>query len=244
MKTEALWVEFKEKKSKEAKDALIVEYVALVKQIVGRLFSTYGGHVEYDDLIGYGIVGLIDAVEKFDPKKQIKFETYATIRIRGAIVDQIRQMDWIPRSTRTKYKKIEDAIAKLQAEHGADVSDERIAEELGMSVEEYQKQLGEVTTYAVVSLEEKFAENPNFDIASEQVDTQPELSFEEDEVKRLLLQTIQDLPERERTVLELYYYSELTYKEIAAVLEVTESRVSQIHSKAISRLKISLASLR
>lgn len=244
MKTEALWVEFKEKKSKEAKDALIVEYVALVKQIVGRLYSTYGGHVEYDDLIGYGIVGLIDAVEKFDPKKQIKFETYATIRIRGAIVDQIRQMDWIPRSTRSKYKKIEDAISKLQAEHGADVSDELIAAELGMSVDEYQKQLGEVTTYAVVSLEEKFAENPNFDIAAENADSQPELSFEEDEVKRLLLQTIQELPERERTVLELYYYSELTYKEIAAVLEVTESRVSQIHTKAISRLKISLASLR
>lgn len=241
--TEQLWISYKEQNNKEAKDALIVHYVALVKIIAGRLYSSYNAHVEFDDLLGYGIIGLIDAIEKFDYKKQIKFETYANIRIRGAIIDQIRHMDWIPRSTRQKYKKIEEAIAKLQKIHGNDLSDEHIAAELEMTLEEYAKLVGEVTTYSIVSLEEKLEDNSNFDIASSSIDFQPEDRFAEREVKRILADTIDALPEKEKKVMQLYYYSELTYKEIAEVLSISESRVSQIHTKAIAKLKIALEEL-
>jgi len=241
--TEQLWISYKEQNNKEAKDALIVHYVALVKIIAGKLYSSYNAHVEFDDLLGYGIIGLIDAIEKFDHKKQIKFETYANIRIRGAIIDQIRHMDWIPRSTRQKYKKIEEAIAKLQKIYGNELTDEHIATELEMSLEDYSKLIGEVTTYSIISLEEKLEDNSNFDITSNALDFQPEESYTEREVKKILAETIENLQEKEKKVMQLYYYSELTYKEIAEVLAISESRVSQIHTKAIAKLKIALEDL-
>jgi RNA polymerase, sigma 28 subunit, SigD/FliA/WhiG len=241
--TEQLWINYKERNIKEAKDELIIHYVALVKIIAGRLYTSYNAHVEFDDLLGYGIIGLIDAIEKFDHKKQIKFETYANIRIRGAIIDQIRHMDWIPRSTRQKYKRVEEAISRVQKVYGNDMTDEHIAKELGVSMEEYGKLIGEVTTYSVVSLEERLEDNSNFDIASDSVDFQPEDNYTDREVKRILAETIEKLPEKEKKVMQLYYYSELTYKEIAEILGISESRVSQIHTKAIAKLKISLSSL-
>ena len=241
--TDQLWINYKENNIKEAKDELIIHYVALVKIIAGRLYSSYNAHVEFDDLLGYGIIGLIDAIEKFDHKKQIKFETYANIRIRGAIIDQIRHMDWIPRSTRQKYKKVEEAISKLLKQYGNEMTDEHIAAELEISLEEYAKLIGEVTTYSIVSLEEKLEDNSNFDIASESIEYQPEEKYANSEVKRILAKTIENLPEKEKKVMQLYYYSELTYKEIADILEISESRVSQIHTKAISKLKISLNGL-
>jgi len=240
MTNEQLWINYKEKNSREAKDELIINYVPLVKIIAGRLFNNYNAHVEFDDLLGYGVIGLIDAIEKFDHTKNIKFETYANIRIRGAIIDQIRHMDWIPRSTRQKYKKIEEAIGKLQKIYGFDVSDELIADEMGLSLDEYSKLLGEVTTYSIVSLEEKIDDNSNFDIKSRNIEFQPEEKFVDEEMKSILTQIIGKLPEKEMMVLQLYYYSELTYKEIAEVLSISESRVSQIHTKAISKLKITL----
>lgn len=243
MTTEQLWVQYKEQNDKEAKDELIIQYVALVKIIAGRLYTSYNAHVEYDDLQSYGIIGLIDAIDKFDHKKEIKFETYANIRIRGAIIDQIRHMDWIPRSTRQKYKKIEEAVSNLQKIHGNEFSDDQVAEELNMSVEDYNKMLGEATTYSVVSLEEKIEESLNFDIASDALDFQPEDNFVEKEMKKILAATIDRLPEKEMRVMQLYYYSELTYKEIAEILGISESRVSQIHTKAISKLKIALNDL-
>ncbi|MBM7560611.1 sigma-70 family RNA polymerase sigma factor [Fusibacter tunisiensis] len=243
MTNEELWVQYKEYNSKEAKDALIIEYVELVKIIAGRLYTSYNAHVEFDDLLSYGIIGLIDALEKFDHKKNIKFETYANIRIRGAIIDQIRHMDWIPRSTRQKYKRIEEAVARLQKKFGNDFTDEQIADELGLTLEAFSKLLGEATTYSVVSLEEKIEDSLNFDIASNVVDIQPEDRFVENEMKKILSQTIEQLPEKEMRVMQLYYYSELTYKEIAEILEISESRVSQIHTKAISKLKIALNDL-
>jgi RNA polymerase sigma factor for flagellar operon FliA len=243
MTNEELWVQYKEYNSKEAKDALIIEYVELVKIIAGRLYTSYNAHVEFDDLLSYGIIGLIDALEKFDHKKNVKFETYANIRIRGAIIDQIRHMDWIPRSTRQKYKRIEEAVARLQKKFGNDFTDEQIADELGLTLEAFSKLLGEATTYSVVSLEEKIEDSLNFDIASNVVDIQPEDRFVENEMKKILSQTIEQLPEKEMRVMQLYYYSELTYKEIAEILEISESRVSQIHTKAISKLKIALNDL-
>ena len=241
--TEQLWINYKEQNSKEAKDELIIQYVALVKIIAGRLYSSYNAHVEFDDLLGYGIIGLIDAIEKFDHKKQIKFETYANIRIRGAIIDQIRHMDWIPRSTRQKYKKVEEAISKLQKIHGSELTDEHVAAELNLSLDEYGKLVGEVTTYSIVSLEEKLEDNSNFDVASESNEFHPEQSYTDKEVKRILAETIEHLPEKEQKVMQLYYYSELTYKEIADILSISESRVSQIHTKAIAKLKIALSDL-
>ncbi len=240
MTNEQLWINYKEKNNREAKDELIIEYVPLVKIIAGRLYNNYNAHVEFDDLLGYGVIGLIDAIEKFDHTKNIKFETYANIRIRGAIIDQIRHMDWIPRSTRQKYKKIEEAIGKLQKKYGFDISDELVAEEMGLSLEEYSKLLGEVTTYSIISLEEKIDDNSNFDIKSKNIEFQPEEKYVDEEMKNILTQIIDRLPEKEKMVLQLYYYSELTYKEIAEVLSISESRVSQIHTKAISKLKITL----
>lgn len=243
MTNEQLWINYKDKNIKEAKDELIIRYVSLVKIIAGRLYSSYNAHVEFDDLLGYGVIGLIDAIEKFDYTKNIKFETYANIRIRGAIIDQIRHMDWIPRSTRQKYKKVEEAIAKLQTIYGYDISDELIAEEMGLSIDEYSKLIGEITTYSIVSLEEKIDDNANFDVKSKNIEFQPEERFVDGEMKRILAEIIEKLPEKEKIVLQLYYYSELTYKEIAEVLSISESRVSQIHTKAISKLKISLSEL-
>lgn len=241
--TEQLWINYKEHNNKDAKDQLIIHYVALVKIIAGRLYTSYNAHVEFDDLLGYGIIGLIDAIEKFDHKKEVKFETYANIRIRGAIIDQIRHMDWIPRSTRQKYKKIEEAIAKLQKQYGNELTDEHIANELELTLDEYSKLIGEVTTYSIVSLEEKLEDNSNFDIASASSEFQPEDNYTDKEIKRILAETIDNLPEKEKKVMQLYYYSELTYKEIAEILSISESRVSQIHTKAVAKLRISLGSL-
>lgn len=236
-----LWIEYKEKGSKAAKDKLVTEYVSLVKNIAGRLYTSFHSQVEYDDIVGTGIIGLIDAVEKFDYKKQIKFETYATIRIRGAVVDHMRQNDWVPRSTRAKYRQWESTVERLQYEYGADLNDEIVAREMGMSVEDYREHLGEITTYAMVSLEEKIGENPSFDVPSDDMSLQPYENLEQKEMRRLLAEALRNLPEKERQVLELYYYSELTYKEIAAVLSVTESRISQIHTKAIGKLRVALS---
>lgn len=243
MTNEQLWKAYKEQHSQKAKDELIVSYVSLVKIIAGRLYTSYNAHVDYDDLIGYGIIGLIDAIEKFDHKKDVKFETYANIRIRGSIIDQIRHLDWVPRSTRQKYKKVEEAISKLQKIHGGDVSDDMIAKELDLEVEEYQKLLGEVTTYSVLSLEEKIEENTSFDVAAEHIDFNPEENYIQDEMKRILVETVERLPEKEKKVMQLYYYSELTYKEISEILKVSESRISQIHTKAVAKLKIALEEL-
>jgi RNA polymerase sigma factor for flagellar operon FliA len=243
MTNEELWIKYKDQKSKEAKEELIIQYVSLVKIIAGRLFVNYNAHVEYDDLMGYGIIGLIDAIEKFDHKKNIKFETYANIRIRGAIIDEIRHLDWIPRSVRQKYKRIEEAISKLQVDYGFDIPDEVIASSLDLTVDEYHKLLGEVTTYSVVSLEEKINESTRFDIKSSKEEFEPETHYIDEEMKETLSSVIDKLPEKESMVLQLYYYSELTYKEIADILGVSESRISQIHTKAITKLKITLSEI-
>lgn len=234
----SVWEKYKYNNDREAKDELIVEYVELVKVIAGRLFVKYNSHVDFEDLLSYGIIGLIDAIEKFDLTKHNKFETYANFRIRGAIVDQIRNLDWIPRSTRSKYKQLEKAIDSLQNVYGQDIPQDVLAHQLGIKPEELGKWLSEVSTFAVLSLEEKIEENQNFGVSSKNLDFQPEEKLMDVETKRLLVECVENLPERERQVISLYYFSELTYKEIASVLEISESRVSQIHSKAIAKMKI------
>ena len=240
MSISSLWKTYKETDDRVAKEQLIVEYVELVKIIAGRLYVNYNHNVEYDDLVSYGVIGLIDAIEKFDIEKNVKFETYANIRIRGAIVDQIRSLDWIPRSTRQKYKKVESAIEKLQNAYGDHLSDELLAVELGITKEELYKTLNEISNLAVLSLEDTVNETGTMDIRSENVEMDPQASLDTKETEYILREEIDKLPEKERLVISLYYYEELTYKEIASVMGISESRISQLHSKAITKLKVKI----
>lgn len=242
MSISSLWKTYKETNDRVAKEQLIVEYVELVKIIAGRLYVNYNHNVEYDDLVSYGIIGLIDAIEKFDIGKNVKFETYANIRIRGAIVDQMRSLDWIPRSTRQKYKKVESAIEKLQNSYGDKLTDDVLADELGISKEELYKTLNEISNLAVLSLEDTVNETGTMDIRSENIEMDPQASLDTKETELILKDEIKKLPEKERLVISLYYYEELTYKEIAAVMGISESRISQLHSKAITKLKVKIKS--
>lgn len=235
-----LWKKYKEKQDPLAKNELIVHYVELVKIVAGRLYNSKNRELEFDDLVSFGVIGLIDAVEKFDISKNVKFETYANIRIRGAIIDQIRALDWIPRSARQKYKDMEEAITTLQSKYEFDITDEMIANQMSLSVVEFNRMLGEFTTFSVVSLEEKLSESSNFNPISEIIDFNPEASILDRNTKEVLKNAIDQLPDRERLIINLYYYSELTYKEIAEVLEISESRISQLHTKSILKLKASL----
>lgn len=234
---------YKKKKSKEIKDQLIVQNIELVKIIAGRLYHSYNSNVEYDDIVSYGILGLIDAIDKFNPDKNVKFETYANFRIRGSIIDHLRNLDWVPRSTRQKYKKLEEVMLKLQATHGFDIDDEVLAKELNLSTDELSSFLSEVSIFSIISLDERIAENNNFSIVSDNMEARPEYSFLKKETKKILIETVEKLPERERTIINLYYFSELTYKEISKILSISESRVSQLHTKCIIKLKNSLKSI-
>lgn len=236
MEVITLWHNYKKNKDLQAKSMLIEEYIQLVKIIAGRLYISYGTNVEYDDLVSYGIFGLIDAIEKFDLDKQVKFETYAQIRIRGAIIDQLRLLDWIPRSVRQKVKQVDNAYNKLENQLGRSVSDAEVANELGITIKELQKILMQTNSFNIVSLEETIFEN-NIISKQDQQDYLPEELVCIKESYDILKENIEQLPNRENQVISLYYYNNLTYKEIGSILEVSESRVSQLHSKAISRLR-------
>jgi RNA polymerase sigma factor for flagellar operon FliA len=238
-----LWKRYKDKNDLKAKEELIVYYIALVKTISGRLYNTYNAHVEYDDLVGYGVIGLLDAIEKYDYKLGNKFETYANIRIRGAIVDQLRSMDWIPRSLRQKYKVLEKATKKLQNIYGMDIRDEDLAKEMNMTVKELSELMHQVSTFSIVSLDEKISENSNISIQEDRKVETPEAELMDVETKRMLKEMIGKLPEKEQRVIELYYYSELTYKEISSIMGISESRISQLHTKAITKMQTKLDDL-
>ena len=236
---ERLWIEYTHAKSSVIREQIIIEYVPLVKIVAGRLSIYLGSNVEYDDLVGYGIFGLIDAIDKFDYGKGIKFETYASLRIRGAILDQIRKMDWIPRSVRQKQKSIDAAIKKLELEKGANYTDDDIAGELGITEDEYLNWVSQTNLTNVASLEDfieqgnevKNSSNPAY------MRIQPERVVEEKELKESLMEAMESLTEKERMVVVLYYYEEMTLKEISKSMEVSESRVSQLHSKALKKMK-------
>lgn len=235
-----LWKNYKEKQDPQAKEELIIHYVELVKIVAGRLYNSKNKDLEFDDLVSFGIFGLIDAIEKFDIDKNVKFETYANIRIRGAIIDQIRSLDWIPRSARQKYKDMEEAVSVLQSNNKGDITEEMIATHMDLTLVEFNRMLGEFTTFSVVSLEEKLTDSGGFNPISELLDFNPEASVMDQDLKNVLKNAIDQLPEREKLIISLYYYSELTYKEIAEILEISESRISQLHTKAILKLKASL----
>ena len=234
-----LWEEYAKTKSDKLREQRIIEYVPLVKLVAGRLNMYLGYTVEYDDLVSYGVFGLIDAIDKYDYDKGIKFETYASLRIRGSILDQIRKMDWIPRSVRQKQKQIEQAIAKLEKEKGANVKDADIAEELGISLDEYRSWEGSANVSNIASLDEFMEQGSDGGVREFRNTTymEPEQAMDRDEVKQMLMDALELLTEKEKKVVLLYYYEELTLKEVASVLEASESRVSPLPSKALEKMK-------
>mgnify|MGYP004514132079 FL=1 len=234
-----LWVEYARTKRPELREKIILEYAPLVKVVAGRLSMYLGYNVEYEDLVSYGIFGLIDAIDKFDSMKEVKFETYASLRIRGSILDQIRKMDWIPRTIRQKQKRIDAVVRTVEAEKGRPASDEEIAAGLGITDEEYTDWQSQMKITGVVSLNEYLeqgSEIPSDTNVSRHFDS-PEKVMEQGELAQMLRESLTLLTEKERRVIELYYYEELTLKEISHVLEVTESRVSQLHTKALQKMK-------
>ena len=239
-----LWEEYSRRRTAEVREKLIIEYAPLVKIVAGRLSMYLGYNVEYDDLVGYGIFGLIDAIDKFDYGKGIKFETYASLRIRGAVLDQIRKMDWIPRSLRQKQKKIDAAMNKLELELGRPATDEELAKEIGISEDELLNWQGQANVTNVISLDEFVDTSGEKNVESVGVNTfeTPEEVIEKDELKKLLAESLETLTDREKNVILLYYYEELTLKEISLVLEVSESRISQLHTRALQKMKTKLGS--
>lgn len=237
--TDKLWSEYQKKPTPEIREQLILAYAQLVKLVAGRLSIYLGHNVEYDDLVSYGIFGLIDAIDKFDMDKNVKFETYASLRIRGAILDQIRKMDWIPRTLRQRQKKIDEAMKNVEMRTGKAATDEEIALELGVSGDELLNWQSQLKVTNVVSLNEfeEQGQEPTMEFASQNRFSQPEEVVEEEELKVKLVEALELLTEKERRVIELYYYEDLNLKEISLVLEVSESRVSQLHTKALVKMR-------
>ena len=234
-----LWDDYVRLQSQDIREKLILEYAPLVKLVAGRLSMYLGYNVEYEDLVSYGIFGLIDAIDKFDTRKGIKFETYASLRIRGAMLDQIRKNDWIPRTVRQRQKQIDSAIREIESLTGRNASDEEIAEKIGISQDEYNEWQSQLKITNVVSLNEFMEQGsdvPNGRGSSTHF-ANPEERYEQNELKEVLRDSLTLLTEKERRVIELYYYEDLTLKEISVILEVSESRVSQLHTKALARMK-------
>jgi RNA polymerase sigma factor FliA len=247
--TRVLWQEFKRTGDRGLRDRLILTYAPLVKYVAGRLGSGLPAHVEEGDLVSYGLLGLIGAIERFDPDRDIKFETYAIARIKGSIIDELRSMDWVPRSVRARARDIERAIADLESRLTRAPTDEEIAAKLGITEEEFQDSLLEISRSSIAALDELWASPGSSGDAVALIDTiedptaaEPQSAMAHTEVREALGEAIARLPEREKLVVTLYYYEELTLREIGEVLGVTESRVSQLHTKAILRLKARLSS--
>lgn len=244
---ETLWKDYKETGSKVAKDKLLVEYSHLVKFISHRLAVNLPASVDKNDLTSAGILGLIKAVETFEPERGFKFETYAAHKIRGSILDELRALDWVPRSVRQKARDLQRTYAKLENELGRLPYDDEVCDSLGISVKEYEDILSDVAPVTIISLEESMPDRSSdskelriIDTIEDPGSSNPlkELGF--NEVKEILKEAISNLPEKEKLVVALYHYEELTLKEIGVVLDITESRVSQIHSKAILKLRSKL----
>ena len=240
----ALWDEYKQHRSREARDRLILHYSPLVKFVAGRVAAGLPQNIEQTDLVSYGIFGLIDAIDKFDPGRGFKFETYAISRIKGAIIDELRSIDWVPRSVRAKARSIERAISKLENELKRSPEDAEVAAELDMTESELAGVLSQISFTGLVALDDLLAASASDRSTGTTVaDTisdgahDPVQAFEVDEMKHLLADAINRMPDRERLVLTLYYYEGLTLAEIGAILGVTESRVCQIHTKAILQLR-------
>jgi RNA polymerase sigma factor for flagellar operon FliA len=245
----SLWRDFKNHASPEAREVLINKYIYLAKIVVDRLNIRESGSMSKDDLISHAIIGLIDALERYSPSRGVKFESFALPRIRGSVIDMLRRMDWVPRSVRQTERSVKDAYGKLEAVLGRPATDEEVAEELGISPEAFHETLSDISQTSVFALEDCLQLNSDSDSSPAMMDLpgdapDPSLMAETTERKRLLIEAIGKLPERERLVIGLYYYEGLTLKEIGKMIGVTEARVCQIHSKATLRLGGQLQRLR
>jgi len=244
----ALWLEYRRTQEKALRDRLIVNYAPLVKYVAGRLGSGLPAHVEEADLVSYGLLGLMSAIDRYDPERDIKFETYAIARIRGSIIDELRTLDWVPRSVRSRAREIERAIRDLESKLARAPTDEEIAGKVGITTRELEDSLIDISRTSIAALDELWSTSSEGDQVS-LLDTledpesiKPAEALDETEMREALAEAIDRLPEREKLVVTLYYYEELTLREIGEVLGVTESRVSQLHTKAILRLRSRLHS--
>jgi RNA polymerase sigma factor for flagellar operon FliA len=238
-----LWKQYITTKDPAIRETLIVENAHLIKYVAGRLNIYFSANLEYDDLVSFGVFGLIDAIDKFDPNKGVKFETYASLRIRGAIIDNIRELDWVPRSLRQKGKELEKAYAELEYELGRPPEDGETAEKLGLSMREFSKFVSDASVSTLISLEEAVEQNSDGrdDLSFEDVSENPAKQAEYTELKEILAGEIDQLSDKEKTVISFYYFDELTLKEISEIMKVSESRISQLHTKAIAKLRSKLS---
>jgi RNA polymerase sigma factor FliA len=241
-----LWEEYKSTGSRDVRDQLIVHYSPLVKYVAGRVASGLPQNVEQADLVSYGIFGLIDAIDKYQPERGFKFETYAIARIKGNILDELRSIDWVPRSVRAKARALERAYAKLESQLHRTPTEAELAEELDLTDDQLQTTLSQISFTGLVALDEMLSGSDRGE-GSTLGDTLadpgegPVAAYEVEEMRQILADAIRRLPERERDVLSLYYYEGLTLAEIGSILGVTESRVCQIHTKAVIQLRARLA---
>jgi RNA polymerase sigma factor FliA len=241
---EEVWADYKSTGSASARDRLILNYSPLVKYVAGRVSTGLPANIEQADLVSYGIFGLMDAIEKFEIGRGIKFETYAISRIKGAIIDELRAIDWVPRSVRFKAREVEKTLSRLENELRRAPTDAEVAKEMGISVQDLRGIYNQVSFVSLVALDELLSVGAEkgdklslIDTLEDQSSEDPVAAFEAEEMKRVLAGAINKLPEREKIVVTLYYYEGLTLAEIGQVLGVTESRICQMHTKAVMQLR-------
>jgi RNA polymerase sigma factor for flagellar operon FliA len=247
---EEFWLEYRQNRDPKIREMFIKQYAPLVKYVAGKVAVGMPHNVEFDDLVGFGQFGLLDAIDKFDPEKNVKFKTYAVTRIRGAIFDELRSIDWVPRSIRQKTREVEDAIGALEAQLGRTATDQEIANSLGLDESEFHKTMQKISGTTMLSLNDLWFSGDETDKVSigDSIEASPSFNpdviVEKKEIRRVIVEALGELPDKEKKILVLYYYEDLTLKEIGQVLEVTESRVSQLHTKAITRLRAKLTNIR
>jgi RNA polymerase sigma factor for flagellar operon FliA len=239
-----LWRRLRENNDALAREKLVLNYSPLVKWVAGRVAATLPPHVEEGDLISYGLIGLTTAVDRFDIDREVRFETYAVTRIRGAIIDELRSQDWVPRSVRQRAREIERTHARLEHKLHRAPTDEEMAQALDISVREFQDALVQVSQSTIHALDEMWSVGDQtgdqvslLDTIEDEQATDPAAALAEQDLRDQMGEAIERLPEREKVVIALYYYENLTLREIGEVLGVTESRASQLHTKAVLRLR-------
>lgn len=245
-----IWTEYKNTKSPQLRDKLIRQYMPLVKYVAGKVSVGLPASMEFDDLVGFGQFGLLDAINKYDLDKNVKFKTYAVTRIRGAIFDEMRQLDWVPRSVRQKSREIEEIISDLESRLGRTATDQEIAKQMNLSEDEYHQTIMKVSASSIISINDVWNstdDNEHLSIADtieSPSSLNPDVQVEREEIRKVIIQAINELPEKEKMVIVLYYHEDLTFKEIGQVLEVSESRISQLHTKANLRLRAKLTNFK
>jgi RNA polymerase sigma factor for flagellar operon FliA len=236
--SDEIWKEYKENKDVQLRNYILMQYLYIVKFIASRMYATYKNLADQDDIISCGSLALLNSIDRFDYTRDVKFETFASIRVRGAMIDYPRKQDWGPRTVRKNLKDIDLAYTSLQNELGRDPADEEIAAKLEVNLDDYYETLGKTYSTNILSIEELIADNLANLIPT--ADTTPEKQYEHKELADIISNAIDSLSDKERTVVSLYYYEGLKAKQIATVLEISESRVSQLHSKALVKLKYAL----